>query len=219
MATKKSKKSVQPNWRPNFRVEEKLPDIKVIRTGFLLNVAVIVIMFGLVGAVGYNEYKTRSKSASLEELRATYEESTPINRRRITLNNEFKDIALNFEELERFLNTSLTPAELMQLISQTQPPQSLISQLELRGVTERVAQEDIFFHRIEITGTMVASDTEREPRLIDNFYNALIDSEALKPLLREHELSFQRDDQLGVFNYTIRININLDPASEAAASS
>ncbi len=218
MATKKAKKSVQLNWRPNFRVEEKLPDIKVIRTGFLLNVIVIVVAAGLASMVVFNEYATMSKQESFERIQKTIEDRTPINRNRIQLNTEFNNVAVDFEELESFLNTSITPAQLLLLIGEKQPPESLISQVEMRGVASKEGQEDIYYHRIVITGTMVASETTREPQLINNFYNALIDSEELQPLLRDRELTFQRDDELGVFNYNIRLNVNLDPKEETADS-
>lgn len=49
--TKKKQKS-HPNWHPDFRLQEELPDIKPIRTDFLVNgiawALAVFLIFGVV---------------------------------------------------------------------------------------------------------------------------------------------------------------------------
>ena len=35
--TKKDAVTAQPNWHPNFRIADSLPDLKVVRTDFFIN--------------------------------------------------------------------------------------------------------------------------------------------------------------------------------------
>ena len=39
-----SKRDTQPYWRPDFKIQSTLPDIKVVRTDFIINCIVVALM-------------------------------------------------------------------------------------------------------------------------------------------------------------------------------
>ena len=68
MALTKPKKVVQTNWHPDFRNVDALPDIKVVRTEFFVNILTVTIAFVLLFYLGFHEYSGISLGSQIYEL-------------------------------------------------------------------------------------------------------------------------------------------------------
>lgn len=65
---KRHRKDSPPHWRPNFVNAAELPDIKVVRTNFIVNSIAVALALGMVFLIGKREYSARVLEAEVSNL-------------------------------------------------------------------------------------------------------------------------------------------------------
>lgn len=102
----KSSAVTVPAWHPNFRIAERLPDTKAVRTSFFINGLAIFIVIALLVYTGvreYDLYTLRSDTASaLDAVQAR----KPVSDRAIVLYKNFQEEEKKVLALQDFLSVS-----------------------------------------------------------------------------------------------------------------
>jgi hypothetical protein len=121
-----------PNWHPNFRNYEKLPDIKVVRTAFFVNGAAIFVALALGIYFGIKEWQLRVVNTQInEELRKIERDKRPSDQA-VALHKKFQAEEARVEEVDAFIKSKPLVSALLMRLSSTLPANIAIDSIDLR---------------------------------------------------------------------------------------
>ena len=118
---KKTQVALAPNWHPNFRDVQTLPDLKVVRTSFFVNVLCILVAAAAVLFTAYRNfdaYTVRADIALAEERMAGTRSQ---NAKLLAMSREFSEAAQKFEEADKFLRGRVIASQILIALSQSLP--------------------------------------------------------------------------------------------------
>lgn len=208
----RSKKDIQPYWRPNFVNVSELPDIKVVRTDFIIN-SISVLLMLLVGFyVLQREYRAYALGKTIADMEQQIRVAEPDDVASLKLSREFRDAAEHVAELEKFYATPVMAHDFLTQITQMRPEKLIFKQLSLVESFENDGGTKVVVYRINISGEV------RSLTVLDEFKGELSGWELLnfEGYGLEIDESLQgRDADTGIFPYTL--NITLRPQKETPA--
>lgn len=97
-----SKENTQPHWHPDFKIESTLPDIKIIRTNFVINSIVLVLVVLSSALLIQRESRSYLLQRSINDLEQQVQNASPENMNRLGKSKQFCDAAQNVKELQQF---------------------------------------------------------------------------------------------------------------------
>lgn len=119
------KRSVQaasaPNWHPNFRNTQLLPDLKVVRTTFFINATCIAIASAALMFTGYREYQAFSIRANITQAKKRMEDAKAENEKYLAANRKFMESGRKFDEAREFINSQVSGTRLLTALARTLP--------------------------------------------------------------------------------------------------
>ncbi|RME67638.1 MAG: hypothetical protein D6781_12810 [Verrucomicrobia bacterium] len=144
---RKSEPAVLPRWHPDFRNPELLPDLKVVRTSFFLNVICATLAVAALLMTAFREYTAASIRRDIEAAERRIEETRQENARYLALNREFMEAAKKLTESHEFMKSSLKASEVLIALSRSLPitmdfttitynGESMTLQGNIRGLSE-----------------------------------------------------------------------------------
>lgn len=169
------RKMLHPYWRPNFRISATLPDIKVVRTGFLVNGVAIAFAVIALFMVLQKEYRANALEKSVDSLQAQVDNSAAQNKTNLALNARFLTAGKYVEELHRFHESPFQMDALMVNLSNSVPEGLIFNTLKLDEVPITVAKKQELGFRITISGTV------DELTILDAYKGKLLAAEFLNP--------------------------------------
>lgn len=110
-----------PNWHPNFRNTQLLPDLKVVRTAFFINASCIAVASAVLMLTGYREYQAHDLRSKMGDARARMAELQTENGKLLAMNKEFMEGARKFEEAREFVNSRISGTTLLVALAGTLP--------------------------------------------------------------------------------------------------
>lgn len=108
-------------WHPNFRNAELLPDLKVIRTSFFVNLTCITAVAAAVLFTAYREFMAFSMRADIVSAEERVETARAQNNQFLELNREFTQATRSFSEAGKFVQSPFRASELIVALSRTLP--------------------------------------------------------------------------------------------------
>lgn len=169
------KRNFQPYWRPDFRIAGTLPDIKVIRTGFLINgFAIGLALFALFFLL-QREFRASALNSTVTDLEQRIESAKPANKKHLEVNERFRSAATYVEELHKFYNTPFDPYEAMVFFSNSVPDGLIYRSMRMEEIIVSHKKDVKVGYRISINGTV------SELPILDRFKKELQDSSFLNP--------------------------------------
>lgn len=124
-----------PNWHPNFRNTQLLPDLKVVRTTFFINVSCIAIATAVLMSAGYREYQAFDYRSKISSARNRIEELKVQNDALLAQNKEFMDGVRKFEEAQEFMASRISGTKMLSAVAASLP-----DLVELRAINYEKAQ-------------------------------------------------------------------------------
>lgn len=208
----RSKKNIQPNWRPNFVKTSELPDIKVIRTDFIINFVFIVLMLALGFYVMQREYRAHIIRQTIEVMEQQIRVAQADDAISLRLSQEFRAAAAHILDLEKFNVTPFLIQDFLIQLTQMRPEKLIFKQISVAESEQKEGANQVVIYRINLTGE-VSSLT-----LLDDFKGALSDLELLNhqgyALVIDETLQ-GRDAETGIFPYTLQITLKPEKAKPA----
>lgn len=201
----KSRKDMQPYWRPNFVHSSELPDIKVVRTNFIVNSATVLIFLVVASIVAQKEYKAIALRNSIASLEERVTAANPADKANVALSQKFRSAAEHVVELEKFYITPFTPHEFLNEFARLRPKGlifSRISVVETKGKTKKTNKQ--VHYKISVAGEV------RSLTALDDFKSRVTDWEMLDiegyvPDITETVRG--RDKDTGIFPYNLTITL------------
>ena len=110
-----NKKHLRTSWHPDFRIVELLPDIKVVRTKFIVNVISIVVVSMLLVLNGYREIVKFSVRSKINNFQEEIQRSQPSNQKLTMMSMEFTKLGAELKDIKTFKEK---PFDLIETIMQ-----------------------------------------------------------------------------------------------------
>ena len=121
-----------PAWHPNFRNYEKLPDIKVVRTAFFINVGAITITLALLTYFGFQEWNLHTLQGQVADWQRQIAQDKGGSDKAIALFKKFEAQQAKFQEVDAFIKSKPLVSELLMRLGQTLPNNIAIDSFDLR---------------------------------------------------------------------------------------
>lgn len=138
--TDKSSAVMVPAWHPNFRMVERLPDTKAVRTSFFVNSLAVFAAVSLALYVGYGEVQFRALQEETARVRASVAASKPRSDQALVQFKKFQEEERKILELRDFLKASkLVVSDFIFQLGDTLPSEITLDTIDYRpaGVTLR----------------------------------------------------------------------------------
>lgn len=207
MAFGKAKPPVDVAWRPDFRMPDRLPDIKPVRTDFFINFAALSFALFAIFVTFFQEYNIQHSSSEisrkLDELRSKASKQDEYFRDNVA----FTKHEATLKEFVLFYSKQISVSDLLVLLSRETP-----KGITLESVRQSPQPRDkVIVTAIEISGYVRDSDTTRADVSLEQFLQTLFASKELKGKNIRHEKpasDFVRDVERGVVKFKVRIEIS-----------
>lgn len=212
MAEKKTKDTLGvPAWHPDFRNNELLPDVKAVRTNFLVNFIALTLALASVGWLVYNEVQAMETTNGTEELRQRIDEGAAKNRQFIKLSKDFSEISPKAEDLTVFFDGYQEPLPMILAISESRPVTISLQSISLgynsvnKGSRKKPKYEKS--PRVSLSGVLKGNNAEALDDL-DEYKATLQSLEYFEGRLDSIVVSKpSRNVKLDLFEFTIVINL------------
>ena len=121
-----------PAWHPNFRNYEKLPDIKVVRTAFFVNVATAFVALVALTLFGIQEYKLHNLSAQIADWQRQIDRDKKGSDQAVALFKKFQAEEAKIQEVETFIKSKPIVSDLLLRLGQTLPKNIALDSVDIR---------------------------------------------------------------------------------------
>ncbi len=203
----RSSKNIQPNWRPNFRNPETLPDIKAVRTDFIVNFVAVALAFLAVIFVGQREYRAHVLKSSIRDLERQIRVAEPDDAATLKLSQRYREGADNFVELERFYRSAFFVHDMLGELARNQPVDLIFDSISYSEAVSKRDQQPVVEYRVVLSGKV------KELPVLDGFKATLGETPSFgneRFSVEIDETVQSRDTETRIFPY--QINITLRPA-------
>ena len=206
-----SKRGIQPYWRPDFKIQSTLPDIKVVRTDFIINCITVAVALIALFSLLQQEYRAHALRNSVAVLEGRINASKAANQSNLKRSERFQKSAQSVVELQRFYRAPFVAHELLAGLASLKPEGLTLSRATFsESVDKKKKGAPKMAYAIKLVGAV-----EDLPVLSD-FKGALQSSPALEVegfITAVDESMQRRNLETGVTPF--QISISLTPAAPA----
>jgi len=200
-------KDIQPYWRPNYRNSATLPDIKVIRTDFIVNFVSIVVVLAILGFNMQREYRAWSLGSTVSDIKQQILLAEPDDSIYLKQSENFRKAGRYVQDLERFYKSPFYAHELIVALSELKDDDLILGGVKFSESIVKVGKKTKAEYRINLNG-----DVRDLPTLDDYVVSIrnsdIFDIEGYETKVSENPL--QLDTATGLYPYSI--SITLSPA-------
>jgi hypothetical protein len=193
------------NWHHDFRIPERLPDIKPIRTKFIINVACVGVALVLLGMAGSREFTKagiRSEIATFEQERT---EKMPQNNKLTQMSQEYNRISQRLNDAIKFKKQPIHPVQLIAELSKQCPPDLIYDGIQFQHVYDGSTKREEYQVRIAGKGKTTSAIGE-----LKNHLSTLPVSSGFVISVNEQG-NPTKDAQTGFFSFQIAVIITAAP--------
>lgn len=104
-------------WRVDFRNKENLPDIKLIRTSFVINYGSFILMLCCATLFINQQVKLSSYARKIEDVQAESKSLKPSHQDALSRSSEFRKFAKEMADFRKFYRGDLAFHEFFELLS------------------------------------------------------------------------------------------------------
>lgn len=205
------KQDIHPYWRPDFKIRSTLPDIKVVRTNFAINLIAIVLMLMAGCLVLQREYQGHSLRRTVETMEQSVQRAEISNQQYLKTSQQFIKLARGIEELQRFFRAPLLAHELLVTLAQLKPEGCVFSQVTFSESIIKATGKSKAAPKINYTIRIIGN--VQELTVLTRLKDLLQQSSALNSedyMMTVTESMQPRNAQTGII--PIRVTITLTPA-------
>lgn len=213
------KHDMQPYWRPDFKIQSSLPDIKVVRTDFIINFIAVALVLVAVFTLLQREYRAYSLNSSIDGMEQRIRLSEADDNINLKESERFRESAQSVEELQRFFSAPFVAHEFLAELASLKPEGLIFSRVmlteesvEKKGKGQASAEPQMTY-AINIAGDV------RGLTVLAEFKGALqaspsLNAEGFEVLVVERMQ--QRNAETGITPF--QVSISLEPKLSASPS-
>lgn len=209
--SKKSKQSIEAPWHQDFRNTDALPDIKVVRTRFFVNLVAIFIPLFVATLWIQQELslgEVRGGIAELEDEKASLVAS---NGELVSLSREFMKEAAKVESLDAYYHNLFPVSDYLVTLSEQVSEDMVISSMDLKKANRIEGNDVIDTWESRISGYVVLEDKTAVSH-VNEFVEELSRKELIADYLDDAFLdNLSRDQVTDTLNFVVSIAMS-DPS-------
>ena len=197
MKPNKQAKQQAEAWHPNFRIEETLPDTKVIRTSFLINGVAALVLVVAISLCVRNELAISEMRGHAEDARKEIVEKTAKFKQAQEQQKEFTVLEKKVREIDAFTKTNFNASSFVLHLGATLPRLVILDSVDIRNGV------------IQMHGTFIGA-SERATQLANGYLDQLKQDAQLAAIVQEIKLKSLERDQQGAnqrLSFTIELKI------------
>jgi integrase len=195
------KTETKARWRADFRLVDQLPDVKVVRTKFIVNFASLAIMTTLFAIAGYREFTKISLRQSVEMLQNEVDTRSSANRRLTALSGDFRRLSNKMVDIRELAKAPVRPAALLVELARLRTPDIVFDTISYEQYWDNAAAAHTFKVRLDGKGRTTADIAELKNRLM---ILEMADGWEVKVV---EEGNPSKDSTSGVFSFIIALII------------
>jgi len=207
MSPPRRKSDKGPPWHHDFRISEELPDIKVVRTDFIINVVAFLLAGVLVLSLVYREIRSMALRDTLVAQQVEMSELKPQHNQIVELNRRFMERKRLYDDIVKFYDEPVDPIVFLYDVADIRPEAVAFQQISFleEQVTRRVNREEQIsrIYRMNFTGQT------KDPQAVEVFKSRLA---ALPYLLNVettvNEGASTRNPELGTIGFSLRVSFS-----------
>ncbi|HBR93025.1 MAG TPA: hypothetical protein DEA90_02555 [Opitutae bacterium] len=210
----RNQKEIQPFWRPNFVNQSELPDIKVVRTDFIINFVAITVALCVAFFLLQREYRSYTLAKTIEQMEQQIRVAEADDAENLKLSEAFRKSAQYVIEVEQFFESPLLVHELLYGLSLIKPEDLIFKSVALNESISKVGSKNVVVYNLVINGSA------KNLTVLDEFKNILEEDELLQISgfdLEIDETLQGRDEKTGIFPY--RLAVKLMPKQKKSSAS
>lgn len=207
MARKRKKKADFPAWQPDFRIGEDLPDIKAVRTDFLVNIGAVTLAVVMIFWLVYREAFINGLANELERLEDVRQQLEGENRRIVGLNARFMKKKQIVDDLERFYSAPFDVPKFLGDIARIRPAEIAFDEISFREEAIGTEDERSRVFRINFRGQTQSLS------VVDDFKDSFTELSYLADMdVVISEGANPRNPALNTFGFSL--DVDLEPREE-----
>jgi len=212
MLARKKKPDAVLNWHPNFRDVATLPDIKQVRTGFLVNFVAIVLALLALAWTLYIEVEMHKVNHDIDALNTQMQDNDAANRKALAATKDFVNKSKALQFAAKFFSQKMPPLELLSSLIDARPENITFRSIDVTSIGRDLGGgKKADAQRVTIQGVLM-SESELG---LQEFVDRVVASPALKNRVgdpvKDRNIDSHRDPLAGAFEFTI--TLTLKPAS------
>lgn len=215
MADKKAKDTgFAANWRPDFRNTEALPDVKAVRTNFLVNFMALALAIIITGWFGFKEYEAMSVQAQIDGHKDTISQASKANNANLKLSKEFSKLSPKAEDLQAFYDGYKFPLDVLVALCESRPTTISLQNMSFGKVARNTGTAKrpkfVYAPRYTLQGLLKGDSVEALQEL-DEYKEILGNLEIFEGQLSPNSIDIsqpKRNPELEMFEFTIVITLN-----------
>ena len=208
-----SKSSFQPHWRPDFKIQSTLPDIKVVRTDFIINVIAVALVLIAAVTLLQSEYRAHVLRSSISQMEQRIRTAEAGDNQSLKESERFRKSAQSVEELQRFFQAPFLTHALLAELASLRPEELIFSRVKFSESVDRLkgkGKKTEMGYTINITGDVGALT------VLTQFKGALQQSALLNPenfVVIVDESMQKRNTKTGITPFQVTISLTPKAAS------
>ncbi len=207
MLARKKKPDVVGNWHPNFRDVATLPDIKQVRTGFLVNFVAIVLALLALAWTLYTEVEIHKVNRDIEVLNNGIESNSSANTKDLAATKGFVNTSKPLQFAARFFSQKLPPLDLLASLIDALPDNIVFESIEVETVGGNQGGKKTEAQKVTIKGVL----TSESELGLQKFVDQVLASPALKNRtgdpVKDRNIDAHRDPIGGAFEFTVTLTL------------
>lgn len=210
----KKKLEIHPHWRPDFRIPDTLPDIKVIRTDFIVNSLSVLLALLVAVYVIQREYGIYAVNSTISDMRQQVESSDSANRASLAMSAKFIKAAAEIQELEKFYKVPILAHHLITELARLKPDGLIFNAIKFDESLVKVGKNSSVIYQVDLSGLV------RDPLNLEAFKAQISESEVLDVdgyEIEVREALMSRDTKTGIFPYRLSVVFNESKGKKGAA--
>jgi hypothetical protein len=199
---------MQPHWRPNFVNQSELPDIKVIRTGFIINFVAVTLALCVAFSLLQREYRAYSLRQTIEGMEQRIRVAEADDLANLKMSEAFRSSAQSVVEVESFFDAPLLAHEFIYGLSQIKPEDLIFNSVSFSETLSQQGGQSGVGYSLSISGDA------KGLTVLDEFKMILGEAELLQIpgySLQIDESLQGRDEKTGIFPYSMAISLKPAP--------
>lgn len=207
MAAKKTRetKTVFSNWHPDFRIVDRLPDVKVVRTGFIINFVGVTLPLVLFGLLIHNHITLSNYRDSIADLKVEIQAETSTNEANLKSSQAFSAESAKITDLAHFYSRGFDPLPILVELFESKPPNIAMRRLELRPLTETVDKKQVQRTQIVMAASLQGSTADALKDL-NNYRSQIMELPSIAPKVNRIEIiQPRRNPNQDLFEFSLLI--------------
>ncbi|MGF1484717.1 MAG: hypothetical protein ACFBZ8_10185 [Opitutales bacterium] len=206
----KDKQAEARYWHSDFRQVGDLPDVKVVRTAFFVNILAVALPLLLGVWTGNNEIEAAALRSEISTLEASVASARPKNQQALKLDKEFSAQLRKVNAFSDFFASSFEPLHIISIFSNSRPDGLIFDQLSvsLRKETTRKNKKSIekLIPTIKITGEL-DGDSTTALAVLQDYEQQILEIEELVDRIENLEAKPQRSSDVDAFRFIISMDL------------